>query len=217
MIELVIFDLDGLLADTEKLHMKAYQNAFSSMGYHDLTEKNYAEHWIRLGKGIADFLKEYSINLDIEQIRILKAEEYDRLVRSEVQAMPGAIELLKELQRSKVKMALATASYKKSAIAVLETLKIEKFFQFIATKECIKRNKPFPDIFLFTAKKMNVKPENCVVLEDAEKGIVAAYNAGMKSIAVPNKYTKNNDFSKATAVLKSLELTILQLIKNIEI
>jgi HAD superfamily hydrolase (TIGR01509 family) len=205
MIKLVIFDLDGLLADTEKLHMKAYMNAFHSMGYNDLTEEIYAEHWIRLGKGIEDFLKEYNLKLNIEEIRKLKAKEYDKLVRSEVQPMPGAIDLLKELSINNIKMVLATASYLKSAMAVLETLRIEKYFQLIVTKENVIRNKPFPDIFLFAAEKMNVKPESCIVLEDAEKGIIAAHRAGMKSIAVPNKYTKNNDFSKANLKMISLE------------
>jgi len=213
MIELVIFDLDGLLADTEKLHMKAYQNALSSIGYHALSDKIYSEHWIRLGKGIVEYVKEYNLDLDIKQIRLLKAEEYYRLVRSEVQSMPGAIELLEDLYRNNVKMVLATASYRKSAMAVLKTLKIEKYFQFIASKESINRNKPFPDIFLYVAEKMSVKPKNCLVIEDAEKGIIAALNAGMKSIAVPNKYTKDNDFSKAAIVANSLKDISAELIR----
>jgi HAD superfamily hydrolase (TIGR01509 family) len=215
MIELVIFDLDGLLADTEKLHMKAYMNAFHMMGYNNLTEEIYSEHWIRLGKGIEDYLIEYNLNIDIEEIRRLKAKEYDRLVRSEVQPMAGAIELLEELSKNNIKMVLATASYRKSAMAVLETLKIENYFQFIASKESVKRSKPFPDIFLFAAEKMSIKPENCVVLEDAEKGIIAADNAGMKSIAVPNKYTKNNDFTKATSTFKTLKYINSELIKKL--
>ena len=205
MITFFIFDLDGLLADTEKLHMKAYMNAFDSMGCNRLTDNIYSEHWIRQGKGIEDFLQEYGLKLDIKKIRKLKAEEYDRLVRAEVEPMPGAVELLEELSKNNIKMALATASYYKSALAVLETLKIKDYFRIIATKENVKRNKPFPDIFLYAAKKMNAIPGNCVVFEDAEKGILAAHRAGMKSIAVPNKYTKNNNFSKATAIFSSLE------------
>jgi HAD superfamily hydrolase (TIGR01509 family) len=214
MIELVIFDLDGLLADTEKLHMKAYQNALTSLNYYGLTENIYSEHWIRSGKGIDKFLEEYKLNLDIKQIRKLKAEEYDKLVKAEVQPMPGAVEILKKLDTLNIKTALATASYLKSAKVVLETLKFEKYFQIIATKESVTRNKPFPDIFLFTAGKMNIKPQNCIVLEDAEKGIIAAHDAGMKSIAVPNKYTKNNNFSAATFRYKSLaEIDIIKVLQ----
>ena len=205
MIELIIFDLDGLLADTEKLHMKAYQNTFKSMGYFDLSDQLYESHWIRKGKGIVEYLKEYSVNLDIEKIRTGKANEYARLVKSEVQPMPGAEKLLKSLHNTDYKTAIATASYSHSAKVVLETLGFEKYFQFIASKESIKRNKPFPDIFLYVADKMNVSPKNCLVLEDAEKGILAAHAAGMYSIAIPNAHTKNNDFSKASLILPSLE------------
>jgi beta-phosphoglucomutase-like phosphatase (HAD superfamily) len=79
----------------------------------------------------------------------------------------------------------------------------------------VERIKPYPDIFLYVAKEMNMPPENCVVLEDAEKGILAADAAGMKSIAVPNIHTMNNDFSKATLVVKSLEEVSYELIDQL--
>ena len=215
MIELIIFDLDGLLADTEKLHMKSYQNVLADMGYHNLSDEIYAAHWIRLGKGIVEFLEERKLNLDIELIRKNKAAEYNRLVKSEVKAMPGAEKLLQSLRDNNMKVTLATASYSHSAKAVLETLGFEKYFQFIASKESIQRNKPFPDIFLLVAEKMKISPEKCLVLEDAEKGVLAAFNAGMKCIAIPNQHTKNNDFSKATLVLSSLEKVSLDTIKKV--
>jgi HAD superfamily hydrolase (TIGR01509 family) len=204
MIKLIIFDLDGLLADTEKLHMKSYQMVFSDMNY-NLSSATYENHWIRKGKGIVEFLSENKLSFDIELIRKHKAIEYEKLVKAEAKAMPGAENLLENLSNKKFKMALATASYYKSAITVLETLKIDKYFQFIASKESITRNKPFPDIFLYASKHFNIAPKNCLVLEDAEKGVLAAYNAGMKCIAVPNIHTKNNDFSKATYIVNSLE------------
>ncbi|MCK4505540.1 MAG: HAD-IA family hydrolase [Candidatus Aegiribacteria sp.] len=73
--------------------------------------------------------------------------------------------------------------------------------------------KPFPDIFLYSARELNTLPGNCLVLEDAEKGIRAAEAAGMKSIAVPKIYTVRNDFSKATIILPSLEDVTLELIE----
>ena len=212
MIKLIIFDLDGLLADTEKLHMKSYQIVLSDMNY-ILSPATYEEHWIRRGKGIVEFLFENKLSYDIELIRKHKAIEYRKLVKAEATAMPGAINLLENLRNRKFKIALATASYYKSAISVIETLKIDKYFQFIASKESITRNKPFPDIFLYTAKHFNIAPKNCLVLEDAEKGILAAYNAGMKCIAVPNIHTKNNDFSKATHIVDSLETVNTELDK----
>jgi HAD superfamily hydrolase (TIGR01509 family) len=203
MIELIIFDLDGLLADTEKLHMKSYRKVLADLKY-NLTAEVYEDHWIRRGKGIVEFLSENNLKHDIALIRKFKATEYEKLVKAEAKPMPGAEELLRNLHSRKFKTALATASFYQSAVTVLDTLKIRNYFQFIASKENIKRNKPFPDIFLYAAAHFNIDPKNCIVLEDAEKGILAAYSAGMKCIAVPNLHTKDNDFSKATYIAESL-------------
>jgi HAD superfamily hydrolase (TIGR01509 family) len=112
-------------------------------------------------------------------------------------------------------MALATSSHPKDANAVLKALDFEDFFSYVAAKNSIERVKPYPDIFLHVAKKINTAPENCLVIEDAEKGILAANSAGMKSIAVPNKYTMDNDFSKADLVVSSLDEVNCELIDQL--
>ena len=195
MINAIIFDLDGLLADTEKLHLAAYKKVFSKLGY-ELLDEDYADHWIR------------------NVVRRDKAHIYKELVSSSVRPMPGARELLFSLQGRKL-MALATSSHPKDAHAVVKTLDFVNFFSYIAAKNSVERVKPYPDIFLHVAEEISTSPENCLVLEDAEKGILAADAAGMKSIAVPNTHTKNNDFSKATLVVKSLEEVNCELIDQL--
>jgi beta-phosphoglucomutase-like phosphatase (HAD superfamily) len=88
---------------------------------------------------------------------------------------------------------------------VLNALALVDFFSCVATKSNVERIKPYPDIFLYIANEMNTPPEHCLVIEDAEKGVLAADAAGMKSIAVPNRHTISNDFSKAALVVSSLE------------
>ncbi len=210
MISTVIFDLDGLLADTEKLHCGSYQDVFGELGL-TMSDAQYDEHWIRDGKGIDDFISENGLDVDPEIIRPMKASRYDALVRSSVEPMPGALAVLDRLQGQKT-LALATASYASSAAAVMETLEIEGYFACIAAKDDVDRVKPFPDIFLFVAEQLGVEPCECVVIEDAEKGILAAAAAGMPSIAVPNVHTQGNDFSKASMVLKSLDELSLETI-----
>ncbi|MBN2312566.1 MAG: HAD family phosphatase [Sedimentisphaerales bacterium] len=213
MISMVIFDLDGLLADTEKLHRGAYKEVFSSLGV-DLSDEEYEDHWIRWGKGIDDFVEQRNLDIEPELIRRNKALLYGQMVRSEVKPMPGARELLDSLRGRKT-LTLATSSYPRDAYNVLDTLGFMDFFTYIATKGNVERIKPYPDIFLHVAGEMKTPPEQCVVIEDAEKGILAADAAGMKSIAVPNEHTKSNDFSKATVVLNSLDEINCELIDQL--
>jgi len=210
----MIFDLDGLLADTEKLHRQAYRDALAEHGI-DLSYRQYDEHWIRDGKGIRDFIAEHNLSIDPTVIRPRKAARYEALVRSNVQPMPGALHVLATLRRHKT-LALATSSYQDDALAVIETLGIKDCFSCIATKSNVERIKPFPDIFLWVASRLAVTPTQCLVLEDAEKGILAANAAGMRSIAIPNVHTRGNDFSRATIVLSSLEQLTLEVIEKLE-
>jgi HAD superfamily hydrolase (TIGR01509 family) len=213
MISAVIFDLDGLLTDTENLHMSTYQTVFSDLGF-ELSDEEYANHWIRNGQGTDAFIAQRNLEVDPNLVRREKARLYKKLVSSSAKLMPGARELLCSLQGRKP-MGLATSSHPKDAYAVLKALDFEDFFSCVAAKFSVERIKPFPDIFLYVANEMNIPPENCLVMEDAEKGILAADSAGMKSIAVPNIHTMNNDFSKATLVVKSLEEVSYELIDQL--
>ncbi|MDT8300923.1 MAG: HAD family phosphatase [Sedimentisphaerales bacterium] len=213
MINAVIFDLDGLLADTEKLHLSSYKTVFSKVGF-ELSDEDYANHWIRDGQGTDAFIAKKNLAVDPDVVRREKALLYKKLVSSSAELMPGACELLCALKGKKA-MALATSSHPKDAHEVLKALDIEDFFSYVAAKFSVERIKPFPDIFLYVAKEMNIPPENCLVMEDAEKGILSADAAGMKSIAVPNIHTMNNDFSKATLVVKSLEAVSYELIDQL--
>jgi HAD superfamily hydrolase (TIGR01509 family) len=213
MINAVIFDLDGLLADTEKLHLSAYQTAFSKLGF-ELSGQEYTNHWIRCGQGTDAFIAQRNLAIDPNFVRREKARLYKKLVSSSAKPMPGARELLCLLQ-SKKQMGLATSSHPNDAYAVLKALDFEDFFCCVATKGSVERIKPYPDIFLYVANEMNILPENCLVMEDAEKGILAADAAGMKSIAVPNRHTMSNDFSKATLVVNSLEEVSYELIDQL--
>jgi beta-phosphoglucomutase len=213
MINAVIFDLDGLLADTEKLHLSAYKKVFSELGI-ELSEQEYANHWIRCGQGTDAFVAKRNLAVDPNLVRQEKSRIYKKLVASSAMLMPGARELLCSLKGKKL-MALATSSHPEDAHAVIKALDFDDFFSYVAAKNSIRRVKPYPDIFLHVAGEINTPPENCLVIEDAEKGILAADAAGMKSIAVPNRYTMDNDFSKADVVVSSLKDVSCELIEQL--
>ena len=89
---------------------------------------------------------------------------------------------------------------------------MSQFFELCAFKESVNKTKPAPDIFLYLTSELGINPTECVVIEDAEKGIKAAHAANMKSIAVPNCYTADNDFSLADRVMTSLQEIDIELI-----
>src|SRR5262245_14046193 len=213
MIGAVIFDLDGLLADTERLHRRAWRETLATRGI-AVTDEEYAEHWIRSGLGIAEYLELHGIDVALEGLRADKARLYNHLVAMSACAMPGAVALVEALHGKK-RLALATSSYLESATAVFSCVPVAHYFEVIATHESASRRKPHPDVLLYTAAMLGVFPDECVLLEDAEKGILAAHAAGMKSIAVPTDDTRDNDFSKATLVVPSLEAVSLELIDSL--
>ena len=215
MISTVIFDLDGLLADTERLHCRAYQMALLEQGV-ELDETDYCEHWVRFGKGIADWVTLQKLDLDPHSLRLRKAEHYLDLLISSLRPMEGALELLENIH-GKMHLALASSSYRDAIDGVLAGLDIAHYFEVIVSGLDVAQVKPAPDIFLKAAHDLGVEPEQCLVVEDAEKGILAAHLAGMLSIAVPTDYTRHHDFSRATKVCASLkEITpeLLQALGN---
>lgn len=202
MIGALIFDLDGLLADTECLHCRAYQMALRE---HDveLRESDYAEHWVRFGRGIADWLTINGLALDPHALRLRKSKHYLDLLASSLRPMEGALEFL-DAWHGRTKIALASSSYRDAIDGVLVGLGIPHFFEVIVSGLDVAEVKPAPDIFLKAARDLGVAPADCLVFEDAEKGVTAARRAGMRCIAVPNPYTRHHDFSKATRVCTSL-------------
>jgi HAD superfamily hydrolase (TIGR01509 family) len=213
MFAAVIFDLDGLLADTECLHCNAYQTALKEYGV-DLEDSEYAEHWVRFGKGIADWLAGRGLTLDPDAVRLRKGKHYLELLATSLRPMDGALDLLAFLS-GKTKLALASSSYRDAVDGVLAGLGIAHFFQVIVSGLDVERVKPAPDIFLKSAADLGVEPSRCLVFEDAEKGVLAAHSAGMRCIAVPNEHTRHHDFSKATRVCASLKEVTPDLLRQI--
>jgi HAD superfamily hydrolase (TIGR01509 family) len=121
--------------------------------------------------------------------------------------MPSVQETLRRLAPS-CALTVATNSYREHLDSVLQKFGLDSFFPVTVARQDYKLAKPQPDAFLTAAKKLGLPPSRCVVIEDTYKGVMAATNAGMACIAVPNDYTRRNDFSRASLILPSLrELT----------
>lgn len=217
MIKAVIFDMDGLMLETEYLQSKASETVLIEYGKKPVLNKDGVVQPVGLNarKIWKLFKKKYDIDEDVEVLLDKKNKVYIKLLKKKVVAKPGLYKLIKLLINHNIKIAVASSSVFEHIEFVVDKLKIKQYFHALISGEDFKRGKPYPDIFLKTAEDLDIKPRECVVLEDAETGVVAGKSAGMKVIAVPNKYTKSHNFLKADLIVNSLEEINWSTISNI--
>ncbi len=140
-----------------------------------------------------------------EELSDQKQLVYSRMLEEGVDIMPGLMDLLAALRKQPIKIALASSSSHKDINHVLQHLGLTDYFDTVVSGYDVKHGKPSPDIFLEAASRIKIAPAYSVVIEDAQAGVEAAKAAGMKIIAVPNRYTHNHDFDLADLVVNSLE------------
>ncbi len=199
----VVFDMDGLLLDTETLWTHAEEELFRRHGAEftfddklavmgtteDFTARYYAE---RLGRSLA---QGYELFGEMRKIMI-------SLLQLQVQGRPGAIELVDRL-RGRVPLALASNSGREIVDTALATARLAEAFDAIVTADDVSDGKPAPDIYLLACERLGVRPEDSLALEDTPSGIAAAKAAGLACIAVPQ--FAETDVSEADRVIDSLE------------
>ena len=205
--------MDGLLVDSEPVHARNSLQALEKQGV-KISEQEFYAHWTRAGKTIHHFNEERGAKVDISKYRKDKQEAYLDLVKTHLKPMPGALQKVRELKKH-FKLALVSASTGEEVRIILEHVGLQNTFDLIISADDVKNPKPAPDAFLLAASKLDVRPEECLVLEDAWKGVEAAHRAGMKVVAIPCAYTKDNDFSKADKVLGSLKELTLEMIEEL--
>lgn len=199
----VIFDLDGVLIDSEGLQYKSYSIILERWGVR-VSRAEYAEHWIAGGRGPEHAVATYELPITPRQLRELKAPVYHEILRAEVTAMPAARDALARLSAD-FAVALATNSNQIDVDFVLDRFELRQFFTAVVARESYTRAKPEPDAFTTAAAALSLASAQCVVIEDAYKGLLAAVAAGSPCIAVPNEWTATNDFRKAARVVSSLD------------
>ena len=206
-MEAVIFDLDGLLADTEIISLKVYQELLEDFGI-PFTEETYSREYSghREEENVQRFLDTYDLPWNFDQTLEKVYELEARILAKGVNLKKGAKNLLAFLQREGIPIALATSSVESRARMILDSNGILSLFDHLVFAKDVKRSKPYPDIFLKSCIDLNVLPENCLVLEDSEAGIEAAYKAGIPVICIPDlKMPAQSFLNKTEQVFQDLD------------
>lgn len=201
----VIFDMDGLLADTEPTNIAAYVGIMRDMGL-DVTEEGYRQAVTIGGISVRDLYDQLGGDpAQWPSAHKAKARQYRAVLSERGRLMPGVIELLESLRAAEIPTAIATSGARHSLEIILDVFRIARYFDVFVAKEDARAEKPDPDAYILAAERLGVRPEECVALEDSPRGVEAAIRAGMKCIAVPTAQTIDGDFSLATLVVRSLE------------
>ena len=208
MINAVIFDMDGVLVDSEPLQYEAYAQVMYRYGV-ELTKAEFIEYWI--GKGnLSEHLERHKLDVPVVEVRQRKNAVYADLVRRKMRTRPGIIGLLKRLH-AEMPTALASSAHEDSVNAVLNRFSLRQYFNVILAGNDVSKNKPDPEIYLLAAKLLSVEPENCLVFEDSPSGIKAGKAAGMKVFALPHEFTAGQDLSEADLIISDLRNLRLRL------
>ncbi len=203
--EAVIFDMDGLMFNTEDIYHVVGNTILRPRG-HEFTRE------LKLLMMGLPGIKAFQVMVDHCQLKdtpeVLQSEcatLFGELLPREIQTLPGLMDLLGRLEQLGIPKAVATSSHQKFATIALNQFDLGPRFKFVLTAESVVNGKPHPDVYLLAAKKMELEPSQLLVLEDSVTGSRAAAAAGAKVIAVPTQHSVGCDYSHVDHVAQSLE------------
>jgi len=213
MIKAVIFDMDGVLVESENAHIEAEKQTLLKYGVKISAEELHTYTGTTARFMFTELIKKNKLNTTFEKIFNEKEEILFRLLKEEMRPTKGIIELLRKLKQERVKLAIASSSHRRLIEFVLEQLNIALFFASVISSEDVANSKPDPEIFLKSASKLGVNPADCVVIEDSKLGLEAARRARMKCVGYRNPSSGNQDLSRADVVIDDFsKLSIRELL-----
>lgn len=206
MPEAFVFDMDGVIIDSEPLWRRAMVKVFNSDGL-PVSEVDCAQTTgMRIDEVIKIWNKKHRFTNNELRVEKNIEEELCILIRNEGRPMPGFMKTIEMLKAQDKKIGLATSSSRKLIECVLDTLQVRAYFQHTQSAEGLLYGKPHPEVFMRSAQALGVAPRGCVVIEDSINGIISAKAAGMRVIGVPEPHNRNNPrFAIADLILNSLE------------
>ncbi|TGE28452.1 HAD family hydrolase [Hymenobacter metallicola] len=206
MIQTVIFDMDGVLVDTEPLHHDAFFRHFAELGI-PMTAEEYATFLGASTRNVYQQLKEqFGLPQEVETLIQRKRELFGKSFdeSTALDLLPGARALIEDLHQAGIPLQLASSASKETIARVFTRFGLYPYFDNLVSGEDFPRSKPDPAIFLYAARLAGVAPAHCVVIEDSANGVTAAKAAGMRCIGYQSEHSTGQDLHHADQVVVDL-------------
>lgn len=201
----VVFDMDGVIIKSEKFHRIATTEALKLYGI----EREKTPEIKMRGRPLIDSMSAivdyYKVEDDAQTFLSKRNEIFYKSLSENDIAMPGVLDLIKELKKRNIKLALGTSATRDLADFTIKKLKLEDSFSAVATVDDVLEGKPAPDIYLKAAELLNTEPLNCIAIEDADLGIQAAKSAGMTVVGFKSPESYGETLEQADYVINSFE------------
>lgn len=204
-IQGVLFDMDGVLVDSEPLHLQAYQELFSSLGV-AYSEEDNREFLGRKDIVILEILTErHNLKRLPEELLEEKEAILAQLIKRHAIPRPGLLATLEKARALRLPVGVASSATLPTIELIVEVLGIGSYFLTLTSGDEVQEGKPAPDVYLLAARRLGIQPVRCLVIEDTAAGIRAAKAAGMYCVSIPCDATRHQDHSQADLRLNSLE------------
>jgi len=198
----IIFDMDGVIVDSEARHERAFLEVVREIGYGDTFDLRFADYVGRSDQELwVDFVARYQPPQTVPQLLAMKSRRVIEILRREQPVFDGLPELIEKLA-ARYPLGLASGSERSIVEEVLKLEGLGRFFSAVVSDSDVKRGKPAPDIFLRAAELLKVAPPACCVVEDSKPGVAAGLAAGMQVIAITNTHPAE-ELRHATRVVQT--------------
>ncbi len=217
MIKTVIFDMDGVIVDTEPVHYFAYQQHFKHLNI-EVSDEMYATFTGNSTKNVYQKLKEsFKIPDEVDGLVNHKRELFNNAFdeKEDLVLLPGVEALIKDLYESGIQLVLASSASKVTIARVFNRFKLHEYFSQIVSGEDFPKSKPHPAIFIKAAELANNPKEECIIIEDSTNGIKAANAAGIYCVGYNSKHSKLQELSGADMIITDFKELNPQIIKSL--